>query len=865
MEKYLVSNPADVDGDCLDDITELGDPVGMNPLNPAAAIELINGAVAIPDQDTLEKLFSLGVYGKFVMFGMDTPRPGIYFMNTETYMDHVSFLDAVGIEPEESVRGEIVYDAHLVAPDGSSGAYRYELAPHDYSFNLAARVHTVLAADMSLIENNLVLYVPNIALPFAQSDLPLFKASRIPIVFNEDISPETRFLALNPGVGYGRLQVTGPDDRPHPRDIVIYEALPNDLSRVAGIISTVPQTPLSHVNLRAVQNGIPNAFIRGALDKPDIDDLLGSSVRYQVTEIGYSLRAATPAEVDAHYAASRPSETQTPERDLTVTSITPLSEMGFDDWDAFGVKAANVAVLGKLGFPGGTVPDGFPVPFYFYDEFMKANGFYDDIEEMLADPEFQSDYDAQEKKLKKLRKAIKKGETPQWIVEALTAMHAAFPEGTSLRYRSSTNNEDLPGFNGAGLYDSKTQHPDETKEDGIAKSLKQVYASLWNFRAFTERDFHRVDHMAVAMGVLVHPNYSDELANGVAVSFDPVYGRNRTYYVNTQLGEDLVTNPETHSVPEEILLSQQAYYTVLATSNQVPAGQLLMSDDQLYQLRRHLTAIHDHFATLYGPGSGEPFAVEIEFKITSENILAIKQARPWVFSDAESPPPTIPPPEPNTPATGTPTIGGTAQVGETLTADTSGISDADGLDNITFSYQWTRNDGNADADISGATGPTYTLVWDDEGETVRVRVSFRDDANNEERLTSEATAEVAARSNSPAPGAPTIGGTAQVGETLTSGTSGISDPDGLDNVTFSYQWTRNDGNADADISGATGSTYTLVEADEGKTVRVGCPSPTMRATRRRLPARRRRRRRRGPTAPPRERPPSPARPRWGRR
>ena len=50
-------------------------------------------------------------------------------------------------------------------------------------------------------------------------------------------------------------------------------------------------------------------------------------------------------------------------------------------------------MLGTLGFPAGTVPDGFAVPFYFYDEFMKHNELYDYIEEMLADTDFQTDYD----------------------------------------------------------------------------------------------------------------------------------------------------------------------------------------------------------------------------------------------------------------------------------------------------------------------------------------------------------------------------------------------------------------------------------------------------------------------------------------
>ena len=98
----------------------------------------------------------------------------------------------------------------------------------------------------------------------------------------------------------------------------------------------------------------------------------------------------------------------------------------------------------------------------------------------------------------------------------------------------------------------------------------------------------------------------------------------------------------------------------------------------------------------------------------------------------------------NSPATGQPSISGTAQVDQTLTASTSGIADTDGLSSASFSYQWISNDGTDDSDISGATNSTYTLVEADEGKTIKVRVSFTDDAGHAETLTSEPTEEVAA-------------------------------------------------------------------------------------------------------------------------
>ena len=171
-------------------------------------------------------------------------------------------------------------------------------------------------------------------------------------------------------------------------------------------------------------------------------------------------------------------------------------------------------------------------------------------------------------------------------------------------------------------------------------------------------------------------------------------------------------------------------------------------------------------------------------------------------------------PAANSPAIGVPTISGTAQVGETLEADTSGVTDADGLSNVQYEYQWLADD----SDIAGATGSTYTLVAEDEGKAITVQVSFTDDADNEETLTSGATdtVEAAPNTNSPAIGAPTISGTAQVGETLTANTSGVADVDGLSNVQYEYQWLADD----ADIAGATGSTYTLTDSEESKAITV---------------------------------------------
>ena len=186
----------------------------------------------------------------------------------------------------------------------------------------------------------------------------------------------------------------------------------------------------------------------------------------------------------------------------------------------------------------------------------------------------------------------------------------------------------------------------------------------------------------------------------------------------------------------------------------------------------------------------------------------------------------------NHPATGVPAITGTARVGQTLTADLSTIADEDGTtqaDNdavgYAYTYQWVQvATDSTETDITGATSKTYTLAPADQGKTVKVTVSFTDDADFDEGpLVSEpypATGTIAlADGNHPATGVPAITGTARVGQELTADLSGIADENGLTKAAngdigfaYTYQWVQVDGETETDITGATDRTYTLVPA-----------------------------------------------------
>ncbi|MDO7612996.1 MAG: T9SS type A sorting domain-containing protein [Crocinitomicaceae bacterium] len=646
ITEHDVAFPDDYDGDGIDDITEFNNMPTDAPINFAEAIAFIDGATSIPDAQTFLDLATVNnvgwapfldgqLYVKFGILDRDTPEPKIYFINSNTYTIHATFFNSIGASVVgDDSSGEIVFNPNQITPTGVIGTYSFNFSfGNTYDFEATQRTYELLAASMPFLQNNMNHFIGqadenNYLNNYADG----FVGSRIDVVLESDVFAEINYIPFHEAEGYGFFKhMEDLNETPGSRDIVLYDALPNSLPRVGGIMTSVIQTPLSHVNLRAIQDNVPNAYISDPLSIDSIANLLGSYIYYKVENETFQIREATLDEVNAWYEDLRPTEPQIPIRDLSITEIKPLDSIEFEMSAAFGAKCSNVATMRSFGFPESTIPDGFGIPFYYYDEFMIFNNFYEEAQVMIDNPTFQNDINFRIERLKDFRRDIKDAPMPQWIMDDLQAMHDDFPEGTAVRCRSSTNNEDLPGFSGAGLYTSKTQHLDEGH---ISKSIKQVYASMWNFRAYEERDFYRVDHFMAAMGVLCHPNFQEEKSNGVGISIDPIYDTEGTFYLNTQVGESLITNPDPNSVPEEILLyvdpNQAGGYLVLRLSNLVNPGELVMDQIYLDQMRDYLSVIHDEFEILYDVVGAEGFGMDIEYKVTAQDQLAIKQARPWV-------------------------------------------------------------------------------------------------------------------------------------------------------------------------------------------------------------------------------------------
>jgi hypothetical protein len=165
-----------------------------------------------------------------------------------------------------------------------------------------------------------------------------------------------------------------------------------------------------------------------------------------------------------------------------------------------------------------------------------------------------------------------------------------------------------------------------------------------------------------------------------------------------------------------------------------------------------------------------------------------------------------------------PTISGTAQEGQTLTASPGAWS---GTQPLAYAYQWRRCDtlGASCVDVAGATAQTYLLGSVDVGSTMRVGVTASNGAGSSSATSSQTLVIQAAPAAPTNASPPTIAGTAQAGQTLTASPGSWS---GTQPISYAYQWRRCDtaGVSCVDIVPAAAQTYTLTSADVGATVRV---------------------------------------------
>jgi hypothetical protein len=261
----------------------------------------------------------------------------------------------------------------------------------------------------------------------------------------------------------------------------------------------------------------------------------------------------------------------------------------------------------------------------------------------MGDPATRAD------KLQGLRNAmISWGEIDADLQALLKAKLAAEYSGADgkpivMRFRTSTNSEDLQGFPCAGCYESHQGDP--AKWDSVLTAIRQAYSSAWLFRTFEERSYYQVDHKSLGMGLLVHHHFATETANGVAVTVNPfdTTGLDPAFFVNVEIGGavSVVHMPPGVATDQFLYYFNQAGQSIsyLAHSNILPAGMAtVLTDSQVYQLGAALNAMEHLFYGAYGQPSNW-HGVAVEFKFDPADSLGnpgngpstvwIKEARPY--------------------------------------------------------------------------------------------------------------------------------------------------------------------------------------------------------------------------------------------
>ncbi len=454
----------------------------------------------------------------FVIDRKDQNR--IYYVDTRRYKFHKDFVNGTYLSLE---RGQQFFENNYLKPNRRfiMGTIAFQTPVRRWTFefwegDLIPPDQIKLASE--IIKASFftpVAFKPN----SSRQDNDSVNIAGLQRILQTDISKEQEYQALNVAKGLGRIHIIPKLDE-HVEigynEILVLDEVPVQLPPVAGIITTKPSTPLSHINLLAKGWGIPNVYIKNAQEL--FKQYNGWWVEFDARRDNYSIKRADNNALDEYLKRLKERlDVMKPRSDLSVRRLANLNEQRSASSIAYGAKSANLGELIHARLPGVTVPPGFTLPFFYYDQFLKENKLDDAIGEMLNDQKFVHDPAYRRGYLTKMRERFQKGAVnPHLRVEVLRRLHAEFP-GKGVFARSSTNSEDLPNFSGAGLYSTV---PNARTDEQIIEALKTVWASVWNFEAFEARERAGVPHTEIYMAVLIQEGINSE-SSGVMITAAP--------------------------------------------------------------------------------------------------------------------------------------------------------------------------------------------------------------------------------------------------------------------------------------------------------------------------------------------------------
>src|SRR3989441_2236882 len=462
-----------------------------------------------------------------VLFVIDRQNQSrIYYVNTKLYKFHKDFVNGTYLSLE---RGQAFFENNYLKPNRRfiMGTIAYQTPVRKSTFELwegdmIPTDQIKLASDVI----NKTFFTPVAFKPNSnRQDEASARIEALQRVLQTEISHNQEYQPLNVAKGLGRIHVIPKLDE-HVEigfnEILVLDEVPVTLPAggIAGIITSKPSTPLSHINLLAKGWGIPNAYIKNAQEL--FKQYNGWWVEFDVRRDTYTIKRADNSQLDEYQKRLKQRlDVMTPRFDLSVTQLAPLSEQRASSVIAYGAKSANLGEVIHARLPGFMVPPGFTIPFFYYDQFLKQNKLDDAIYAMMNDQKFVHDPAYRRAYLTKLRDQIQHGTFDSKLREETLRRWQTELGGRGVFARSSTNSEDLPNFNGAGIY---TSMPNLKTDEQLIEGIKTVWASVWNFEAYEARERAGIDHVKVFMAVLIQEGINSE-SSGVMITADP-FNRN---------------------------------------------------------------------------------------------------------------------------------------------------------------------------------------------------------------------------------------------------------------------------------------------------------------------------------------------------